>query len=174
VKRFVFTSSSSAAVISDPAAPAVEVTEDTWNEAAVKAAWAQDPPHAENRGLVVYAASKTESEKAVWKFHRENRDRRPDLVVNTGELCSWPIGVICLGPLRTEILTFVQFYPTQTSASLLTQSTRVILAALVYSSHSGRDRCYLSTRRWRLVRSYPYSKWKKKKRKKKIEHILFN
>lgn len=87
MKRFVFTSSSSAAVLSDPAIPGVEVTEDTWNEAAIKAAWAE-PPYTEDRGTVVYAASKTEAEKAVWKYHKENRNRRPDLVVNTGEILS--------------------------------------------------------------------------------------
>ncbi|KAI8677651.1 Epimerase domain-containing protein [Fusarium keratoplasticum] len=82
VKRFVLTSSSSAAVLSIPGAPGVEVLEDTWNEFAVKAAWAE-PPYTPERGGVVYAASKTEAEKAVWKYHKENRDKRPDLVVNT-------------------------------------------------------------------------------------------
>ncbi|KAH8746065.1 hypothetical protein F5883DRAFT_721671 [Diaporthe sp. PMI_573] len=82
VKRFVFTSSSSAAVLSDPAVPGVEVTDDSWNEAASKAAWAE-PPYTEDRGTVVYAASKTEAEQAVWKYHKENRNRHPDLVVNT-------------------------------------------------------------------------------------------
>ncbi|KAM6536195.1 hypothetical protein FALCPG4_002209 [Fusarium falciforme] len=82
VKRFVLTSSSSAAVLSVPGAPGVEVLEDTWNEFAVKAAWAE-PPYTPERGGVVYAASKTEAEKAVWKYHEENRDKRPDLVVNT-------------------------------------------------------------------------------------------
>ncbi|EEU37848.1 uncharacterized protein NECHADRAFT_54734 [Fusarium vanettenii 77-13-4] len=82
VKRFVLTSSSSAAVLSVPGAPGVEVLEDTWNEFAVKAAWAE-PPYTPERGGVVYAASKTEAEKAVWKYHKENRDKRPDLVVNT-------------------------------------------------------------------------------------------
>lgn len=84
VKRFVLTSSSSAAVLSAPGAPGIEVLEDTWNESAVKAAWAE-PPYTPERGGVVYAASKTEAEKAVWKYHKENRDRRPDLVVNAGE-----------------------------------------------------------------------------------------
>lgn len=84
VKRFIFTSSSSAAVVSLPDAPGVEVTEKTWNDFAVKAAWA-DPPYTEERSVFVYAASKTEAERAVWKYHEENRDKRPDLVVNTGE-----------------------------------------------------------------------------------------
>ncbi|KAL1853933.1 hypothetical protein Daus18300_011675 [Diaporthe australafricana] len=82
VKRFVLTSSSSAAVVSDPSVPGAEITEDSWSEAAVKAAWA-DPPYTEDRGGVVYAASKTQSEQEVWKYHKENRSKRPDLVVNT-------------------------------------------------------------------------------------------
>ncbi|KAF9774666.1 hypothetical protein IL306_007304 [Fusarium sp. DS 682] len=82
VKRFVLTSSSSAAVLPVLDAPGAEVTEDSWNEFAVKAAWA-DPPYSPERGGIVYAASKTESEQAVWKYHQENRDRRHDLVVNT-------------------------------------------------------------------------------------------
>lgn len=95
VKRFVLTSSSSAAVLSvaDSTAPGVDVTEDTWNETAIKAAWA-DPPYTQERGAVVYAASKTESEQAVWKYHKENRNRRPDLVVNTGEF--WQLLRLCV------------------------------------------------------------------------------
>ncbi|POS72901.1 hypothetical protein DHEL01_v208709 [Diaporthe helianthi] len=82
VKRFVLTSSSSAATFPEAGTPAFDVTEDTWNDAAVKAAWAE-PPYTEDRGTTVYAASKTESERAVWKYHKENRGSRPDLVVNT-------------------------------------------------------------------------------------------
>ncbi|KAF4968554.1 hypothetical protein FSARC_4069 [Fusarium sarcochroum] len=82
VKRFVLTSSSSAAYVPRADVPGVEVTEDSWNDFAVKAAWA-DPPYTSERGGVVYAASKTEAERAVWKYHQENRDKRPDLIVNT-------------------------------------------------------------------------------------------
>lgn len=88
VKRFVLTSSSSTCYLAvgsaDPSVPGIKVTADTWNESALKAAWA-DPPYTPDRGARVYAASKTESEQAVWKYHKENRNRRPDLVVNTGE-----------------------------------------------------------------------------------------
>ncbi|KAK2684760.1 hypothetical protein QWA68_016290 [Fusarium oxysporum] len=82
VKRFVFTSSSLAAISSALGVPGVEVTENSWNDFAVKAAWAP-PPRTQERGGIVYAASKIEAEKAVWKYHQENRERRPDLVVNT-------------------------------------------------------------------------------------------
>ncbi|KAH6879402.1 hypothetical protein B0T10DRAFT_566091 [Thelonectria olida] len=35
------------------------------------------------RGVFVYAASKHESEKAIWKYYGKNKAKRPDLVVNT-------------------------------------------------------------------------------------------
>ncbi|KAF5024498.1 hypothetical protein F66182_3438 [Fusarium sp. NRRL 66182] len=82
VKRFVFTSSSSAAVVSIPGVPGVAVNEDSWSEGIVKVAWA-DPPYTSERAGAVYAASKTQSEQAIWKYHKEHRDERPDLVVNT-------------------------------------------------------------------------------------------
>jgi nucleoside-diphosphate-sugar epimerase len=85
VKRFVFTSSSSAATISLPDKPRTVVDEKSWAEGAVKAAWA-DPPYTMKRAGAVYAASKVQSEQAVWKYHEEHRRERPDLVVNTGKM----------------------------------------------------------------------------------------
>ncbi|KEF62907.1 uncharacterized protein A1O9_00881 [Exophiala aquamarina CBS 119918] len=79
VKRFVLTSSSAAAVgVLDSG---VTVTEESWNVKAVERAWS-GPPFEQERPLIVYEASKTESEQAIWKFHRENRSKRPDLIVN--------------------------------------------------------------------------------------------
>ena len=85
VQRFVFTSSSAAAVISAPNKVGTIVTEQTWNETMVQQAWA-DPPYTRERAGAVYSASKTEAERAVWKYHNEHQEERPDLVVNTGEL----------------------------------------------------------------------------------------
>ncbi|KAL7940088.1 hypothetical protein V8C42DRAFT_356483 [Trichoderma barbatum] len=82
VKRFVFTSSSAAAVISSPEIPVATITEDSWTDFIVDAAWAETPYNPE-RGMVTYAASKNQAEKAVWKFHKENYQKRPDLTVNT-------------------------------------------------------------------------------------------
>ncbi|KAI6758306.1 hypothetical protein HG530_010546 [Fusarium avenaceum] len=82
VKRFVFTSSSSAALVSIHDAPGATITEDSWSEGAVKKAWA-DPPYERERAGAVYAASKNQSEKAIWDYHKEHRSERPDLVVNT-------------------------------------------------------------------------------------------
>ncbi len=82
VKRFVLTSSSAAAVgVLDDG---ITVKEDTWNEKAVKRAWA-DPSYEPTRPLLNYEASKTQAEQAIWKYHKENRSKRPDLVVNTGK-----------------------------------------------------------------------------------------
>ncbi|KAF9873042.1 aldehyde reductase [Colletotrichum karsti] len=81
VKRFVFTSSSSAVESADDGPDAV-ITEDQWNEKAVKDAWAE-PPYTPERAGAVYAASKTQSEQEVWKYYKEHRAERPDLVVNT-------------------------------------------------------------------------------------------
>ncbi|KAH7127421.1 hypothetical protein EDB81DRAFT_809189 [Dactylonectria macrodidyma] len=81
VKRFVLTSSSTAAVLSSRDVSKAVVTKDSWNENAVKIAWS-GPPYDPVRPLFVYAASKTQTEQAVWKFHKENRAKRPDLVVN--------------------------------------------------------------------------------------------
>ncbi|WAO97170.1 Epimerase domain-containing protein [Fusarium falciforme] len=82
VKRFVFTSSSAAAVSSTIGAPGIKVTEETWNEDAVKEAWAE-PPYTPERAAPVYSASKTQAEQEVWKYHTEHQNERPDLVVNT-------------------------------------------------------------------------------------------
>ncbi|KAM0244213.1 hypothetical protein ACHAP5_006425 [Fusarium lateritium] len=82
VKRFVLTSSSSAAVVSLPDTPGVTVTEESWSEGAVKKAWS-DPPYERERAGAVYAASKNQAEKAVWDYHKEHRSEKPDLVVNT-------------------------------------------------------------------------------------------
>lgn len=83
VKRFVFTSSSAAAGPKDDLPDSV-ITEDNWNENAVNIAWA-DPPYSPERSGAVYAASKTQAEQKVWKYHKEHRSERPDLVVNTGK-----------------------------------------------------------------------------------------
>ncbi|KAM5341295.1 hypothetical protein ACJ41O_014326 [Fusarium nematophilum] len=82
VTRFVFTSSSTAVVVSAVNKPGIVVTEDIYNEEAIKEAWA-DPPYRIERSAAVYAASKTQAEQEIWKHHKEHRSERPDLVVNT-------------------------------------------------------------------------------------------
>ncbi|KAL5313497.1 hypothetical protein ACEPPN_019230 [Leptodophora sp. 'Broadleaf-Isolate-01'] len=82
VKRFVMLSSSTAAFVPIADTRGAVVTKDTWNETSVKAAWV-DPPYTRDRSWIVYAASKTQSEQELWKFHKDNREKRPDLVLNT-------------------------------------------------------------------------------------------
>ena len=77
VKRFVFTSSSTAA--SNPI-PNKEFTidEKTWNDETVERAWAP-PPYKEGREWDVYGASKTQAEQALWKYVEE---KKPHFEVN--------------------------------------------------------------------------------------------
>lgn len=83
VKRFVATSSS-ASVYNPLDEPGEMVTQDTWNEIAIREAW-KDPPYEPERGMMVYAAGKAQAEKGIWRFHKEHRHERSDLVVNTSE-----------------------------------------------------------------------------------------
>jgi len=78
VKAFVYTSSVNAATMFVPG-NSTHVERDTWNKEVLKLAWAP-PPYDPMRGMVVYAASKTEAEIAVWKFAAETK---PHFSVNS-------------------------------------------------------------------------------------------
>jgi len=78
VKAFVYTGSISAATMYVPG-NSTHVERDTWNEEALKLAWAP-PPYDPTRGIFVYNASKTEAEMAVWKFVAE---KKPHFSVNS-------------------------------------------------------------------------------------------
>jgi len=78
VKRFVYTSSSTAATAPKPNKE-FSITTDLWNESDIKAAWAP-PPYEDARSWAVYGSSKAEAEKAVWKFVKE---QKPHFVCNT-------------------------------------------------------------------------------------------
>lgn len=77
VKRFVYTSSSTAAT---PPLPnkKFHISTSTWNETDVAAAWAP-PPYEEGRNWAVYGASKMQAEQALWKFVKE---KNPHFVCN--------------------------------------------------------------------------------------------
>ena len=79
VKRFVLTSSSTAALIPKPNNP-LKVTTDTWNDEAVEQAYSVPPPYRPEHALPVYAASKTLAEKEAWKFMKE---KQPGFTLNT-------------------------------------------------------------------------------------------
>lgn len=71
VKRFVLTSSSSAAVFPVPD-KRFKVFADSWNDFSVEQAWKEG--EVEGKGYHVYCASKVAAEKAMWKFVEENKD----------------------------------------------------------------------------------------------------
>jgi nucleoside-diphosphate-sugar epimerase len=72
VKRFVLTSSSTAAASPQPN-KVFTIDENTWNEDAIKAAWAPPPYEGLQRRLDVYSASKTQGEQAAWRFVKEEK-----------------------------------------------------------------------------------------------------
>lgn len=72
IKRVVLTSSAFAATLPQPGGAGIVVTEETWNEPAIKAAWDPNTP-AEFKPGVVYSASKAEGERAAWKWVHENK-----------------------------------------------------------------------------------------------------
>lgn len=94
VKRFTLTSSSTAALLARPGVEGIVVTKDTWDDEAV--AVARDPRRkGESIGpnvypFIVYAASKTEGERAMWDFVKRER---PAFVANA-VLPNWNLGRI--------------------------------------------------------------------------------
>ncbi|KAJ6445438.1 aldehyde reductase [Purpureocillium lavendulum] len=78
VRRFVQTSSCAAATSPGPGPDYPTVTAETWNDATVAQAWAP-PPYEPSRGFAVYAACKTEAERALWTWYREEK---PAFVLN--------------------------------------------------------------------------------------------
>ncbi|KAI9743079.1 MAG: hypothetical protein M1818_003374 [Claussenomyces sp. TS43310] len=77
VKRFVYTSSSTAATAPKPNKKFI-ITKDTWNNEAIEAAW-KPPPYERARAWDVYGASKTQGEQELWKFVAE---KKPHFVAN--------------------------------------------------------------------------------------------
>ena len=79
VKAFVYTSTSWSAANPQPNFE-YSIGPDSWNEHAIKAAWAP-PPYGPERTMDVYAAGKAEAEAASWKFVKETK---PGFVFNAG------------------------------------------------------------------------------------------
>lgn len=78
VTRFVLTSSSTAALLPHPNKE-LTVSKTDWNQEALDIAYAP-PPFNADRAFPVYAASKVEGEKALWKFMKE---QNPGFVANS-------------------------------------------------------------------------------------------
>ncbi|KAK6087455.1 aldehyde reductase ii [Seiridium cupressi] len=77
VKRFVYTSTIGA-VYSPKGGISIKLNKNCWNDAALNLAWAP-PPYESQRGVYVYAASKIEAERAMFKFVE---DENPGFAVN--------------------------------------------------------------------------------------------
>ncbi len=78
VKRFVYTSSSIAAVHPTPDTK-FHVDSSSWNEIDLRDAWAP-PPYEASRAFPVYGASKVEGERAAWDFMKTEN---PEFILNT-------------------------------------------------------------------------------------------
>jgi nucleoside-diphosphate-sugar epimerase len=78
LKRVVMTSSSTAATRPKPNVDG-KIDEKTWNEEDVEAAWKPPPYKGHERMSAVYAATKKQSEEAVWKWMETNQ---PNFVLN--------------------------------------------------------------------------------------------
>lgn len=82
VKRFTLTSSSTAALLPKPNVEGIVATVDTWDDEAVDAARNKKGQSVGSvtYPIVVYAASKTEGEKALWNFVKKEK---PSFVANS-------------------------------------------------------------------------------------------
>ncbi|KAF4331916.1 aldehyde reductase [Fusarium beomiforme] len=78
IKRFVYTSSCAAAATPKQGVWP-RISSETWNEEAIQEAWAP-PPYLADRAFAVYAASKAQAERELWKWYEENK---PGFVLNT-------------------------------------------------------------------------------------------
>ncbi|KAE8162634.1 hypothetical protein BDV40DRAFT_288360 [Aspergillus tamarii] len=79
IQRVVLTSSASAAALPQPGVEGIVITEDTWNEATVRAAFDEGTPE-NSKPFTVYVASKTEGERAAWMWVKNNK---PPFVFNS-------------------------------------------------------------------------------------------
>ncbi|CAM1501447.1 Fc.00g034310.m01.CDS01 [Cosmosporella sp. VM-42] len=83
VKRFVFTSSSSAVVIPETGqSDDITLDESSYGDELVRRVDTDLEPGFV-RACLVYGASKVLAEQAVWNFHTQNGTKRPELVVNS-------------------------------------------------------------------------------------------
>ncbi|KAF5557312.1 aldehyde reductase 2 [Fusarium phyllophilum] len=89
VTRFVFTSSIVAAVFPTADQDGV-VDRNSWNEFAVKEAWAP-PPYEPSRAMLVYAASKVAAEQVLWKYVDENKPHFVTNVVSPSGILGEPL-----------------------------------------------------------------------------------
>jgi nucleoside-diphosphate-sugar epimerase len=136
VKRFVYTSSSTAA-LNPVLNTELTVTSETWNEESEKKAYAAHPgPYPADNAFYAYGASKTAAERAVWKFTEEEK---PGFVVNTvlpnaniGRVLNPPPGIT--GSFAIDVLhgdgKYTAMFPPQWFVDVI-DDARVHIAALI-------------------------------------------
>lgn len=78
VKSFVYTSSSCASALPKPN-KVWHIDANTWNDEDAKEAWKPESEWKEGHQWIVYGASKTEAERALWKFRDE---KKPGFKIN--------------------------------------------------------------------------------------------
>ncbi|KAI9698119.1 MAG: hypothetical protein M1836_004121 [Candelina mexicana] len=101
VKRAVLTSSSAAAFISQADVKGVTIDENTWNDAAVEAAWSPSTP-VDELAYHVYAASKTQGEREAWDWVKRRKPHFEFNVIVPNTNVSWMFSNICgTHPKRT-------------------------------------------------------------------------
>ena len=79
IKSFVFTSSATACNNPKPN-QSFSIDPTLWNEEDIKGAWAPKEDWKEGHEWIVYGASKTKAEKALWKFRDE---KKPNFAINS-------------------------------------------------------------------------------------------
>lgn len=80
IRRFIYCSASAAAVAQGTGVRS-EVTNESWNMAAFRAAW-EPPPYEIDRAWAVFASSKMQTEQAVWRWYHA---KRPLFTLTTGK-----------------------------------------------------------------------------------------
>ncbi|KAJ5733226.1 NAD dependent epimerase/dehydratase [Penicillium manginii] len=96
IKRVILASSSTATYLTWPDPNGRTLNANTWNDAAITAAWDEntDP---QKKAMIVYSASKTEGERQAWAWIEENR---PSFVFNSVLPCF--NGTSIIGPNLLE------------------------------------------------------------------------
>ncbi|KAJ5879023.1 hypothetical protein N7455_002488 [Penicillium solitum] len=154
VKRFVLTSSSTAAYLPKPNEKGIVLTTDTWNDAAIQVAWDESIPR-QGKGYIVYGASKTESERAAFKWVKEND---PPFVLNT-VLPAITFGKILAPEIRGSTQSLIGnilkgdaaalgFLPPQWYVDVTDAARLHIIALLSPSVNSERIFAFADTHNW--------------------------
>jgi nucleoside-diphosphate-sugar epimerase len=105
VKRFVFTSSTSACAPAGPKPSTLIQGQSTWNDEMVTVAEQLEPPWAQENCMIVYEASKVLAERTLWDFAKT---RQPHFEVNTvlPSFClSLPLDVVNQGFTSSLMVT---------------------------------------------------------------------